>query len=62
MFFLYYASCSSIVIVKQCINHAMYDSNSDLGYKFAFYHYAYNIDIFCTMKHVVSKITRNELT
>ena len=49
-----------IVIVKQCINHAMYNSNSDLGYKFAFYRYAYNIDIFCTMKQ--SKITRNELT
>ena len=40
----------------------MYNSNSDLGYKFAFYRSAYNIDIFCTMKHAVSKITRNELT
>ena len=60
--FLYYASRSSNVIVKQCINHAMYNSNSDLGYKFAFYRYTYNIDIFCTMKHAVSKITRNELT
>ena len=40
----------------------MYNSNSDLGYKFAFYRYAYNIYIFCTMKHAVSKITRNELT
>ena len=40
----------------------MYDSNSDLGYTFAFYRYAYNIDVFCTMKHAVSKITRNELT
>ena len=58
--FLYYASRSSNGIVKQCINHAMY--NSDLGYKFAFYRYAYNIDIFCTMKHAISKITRNELT
>ena len=29
---------------------------------FAFYRYAYNIYIFCSMKHVVSKITRNELT
>ena len=27
----------------------MYDSNSDLGYKFAFYRYVYNIYIFCTM-------------
>ena len=33
----------------------MYDSNSDVRYKFAFYRYAYNIDIFCTMKHAVSK-------
>ena len=40
----------------------MYNSNSDLGYKFGFYRYAYNIYIFCTMKHTVSKITRNELT
>ena len=40
----------------------MYNSNYDLCNKFAFYHYAYNIDIFCTMKHAVSKITRNELT
>ena len=40
----------------------MYNSNSDLGYKFAFYHYAYNIDISCTMKHAISKITGNELT
>ena len=41
----------------------MYNSNSYLGYKFAFYRYAYNIDIFCTMKHgAVSKITKNELT
>ena len=40
----------------------MYNQNSDLGYKFALYRYAYNIDIFCTMKHAVSKITRNELT
>ena len=61
-YFLYYASRSSNVIVKQCINHAMYDSNSDLGYKFALYRYAYNIYVFCTMKHVVSKITGNELT
>ena len=60
--FLYYASRSSNVIVKQCINHAMYNSNSDLGYKFAFYRYDYNIDIFCTMKHAVSKITGNEMT
>ena len=59
--FLYYASRSSNRIVKQCIYYAMYNSNSDLGYKFAFYHYAYNIYIFCTMKHVVSKIIRNEL-
>ena len=63
---MYYASRSSNVIVKPCIkfiiNHAMYNYNSDLGYKFAFYRYAYNIDIFCTMKHAVSKITRNELT
>ena len=40
----------------------LYNSNFDLGYKFAFYRYAYNIDMFCTMKHAVSKITRNELT
>ena len=60
--FMYDASRSSNVIVKQCINHAMYNSNSDLGYKFAFYRYAYNIHIFCTMKHTVSKITGNELT
>ena len=40
----------------------MYDSNSDLGYKFAFYRYAYNIDVFCTVKHAISKITGNELT
>ena len=40
----------------------MYNSNSDLGYKFVFYRYAYNIYIFCTMIHAVSKITRNELT
>ena len=40
----------------------MYDSNSYLGYKLAFYRYAYNIDVFCTMKHVIRKITGNELT
>ena len=40
----------------------MYDYNSHLGYKFAFYRYANNIDVFCTMKHAISKITRNELT
>ena len=40
----------------------MYNSNSDLGYKFVFYRYAYNQDVFCTMKHAVSKITVNELT
>ena len=40
----------------------MYDSNSVLDYKFAFYRYAYNIDVFCTMKHAISKITVNELT
>ena len=57
-----YASHSSNVIVKQCINHAMYNYNFDLGYKFAFYRYVYNIDIFCTMKHAISKITGNELT
>ena len=51
-----------LLLIKQCIHHAMYNFNSDLGYKFAFYRYAYNIDIFCTMKHAVSKITRNELT
>ena len=50
----------SNVIVKQCINLAMYHSNSDLGYKFAFYRYAYNIDVFCTMKYALSKLTVNE--
>ena len=60
--FLYYASRSSNRIVRQCINYAMYNSNSDLGYKFAFYRYAYDIDISCTMKHAISKITGNELT
>ena len=40
----------------------MYNSNSDLSYKFAFYRYAYKMDVFCTMKHAISKITRNELT
>ena len=59
---MYYASRSSNVIVKQRINHTMYDSNFDLGYKFAFYRYAYNIDVFCTMKHAISIITVNELT
>ena len=44
------------------MNHVMYNYNSDLGYKVAFYRYAYNIDILCTMKHAVSNITRNELT
>ena len=38
----------------------MYDSNSDLGYKFAFYRY--NVDVFCTMKHGIIKITVNDLT
>ena len=60
--FLYYASRSSNRIVKQCINYAMYKYNSDLGYKFAFYRYAYNLDVFCTMKHAISKITKNEMT
>ena len=40
----------------------MYNSNSDLGYKFAFYRCAYNIYICCSMKHAISKITGNELT
>ena len=40
----------------------MYDSNSDLGYKFDFYRYAYNIDVFCTMKRAISRITVRELT
>ena len=40
----------------------MYNSNSDLGYKSVFYCYAYNIDVFCTMKHAISKITVNKLT
>ena len=40
----------------------MYNYNSDLGYKFARYRYAYNVDIFCTMKHAISKITGYELT
>ena len=40
----------------------MYNSNCELGYKFTFYRYAYNIDIFYTMKHAVSNITRNKLT
>ena len=39
----------------------MYDWNSDLVYKCAFYRYAYNIDVSCTMKHAISKITVNEL-
>ena len=49
MFFLYYANRSSNVIVMQCIIHAMYTYNSDLGYKFAFYRYTYNIYIFYAM-------------
>ena len=40
----------------------MYDSNSDLGYRFAFYRYAYNVDVFCTMKHAISKIAVFEFT
>ena len=56
---LYYGSRASNVIVKQCINHAMYNSKSDLGYKFDFYRSAYNIDAFCTIKHAISTITGN---
>ena len=33
-----------------------------IGYKFDFDCYAYNIDVFCTMKYAISKITGNELT
>ena len=40
----------------------MYYSNSDLVYNLAFYRYAYNIDVLCTMKHAISKITVNETT
>ena len=39
----------------------MYDSNSELGYKFVFYRYAYNLDVCCTMKHAISTITVKEL-
>ena len=51
-----------MLLFKQCINHAMYNSNSGLGYKFAFYRYAFNKDVFCTMKHAISKITVHALT
>ena len=34
----------------------MYDSNSDLGYNFFYYHYAYNIGVFCTMKQQKSSL------
>ena len=27
-----------------------------------FYRYDYNLDVFCTMKHAIGKITVNELT
>ena len=40
----------------------MYNSNSDLDNEFLFYRYAYNLDVFCTMKHAINKITVNELT
>ena len=40
----------------------MYNSNPDLGYTFTFYRYAYNLDVFCTMKYAISKITVIELT
>ena len=40
----------------------IYLNHSDSCYRFAFYRFAYNRDIFCTMKHVISKITGNELT
>ena len=60
-YIMHYASRSSNVIIKQCINHAMYHYNTDLGYKFASYHYAYNIDVFCTMNHAINKRTVNEL-
>ena len=55
---MHYASRSSNVIVKQCINHAMYNSNSDcLLFKAMLI-----ISMFCTMKHAISKITGNEMT
>ena len=40
----------------------MYDSNSDLCYNFYYYRNAYNLDIFCTMKHAINKLTVNKLT
>ena len=43
--FLLYAFNSTNDIVKTCIQSAMYNSNTCIGYKLAFYHYTYSLDM-----------------
>ena len=43
--FLLNAFNSTNDIVKTCIQSAMYNSNTCIGYKLAFYHYKYSLDM-----------------
>ncbi len=59
--FLWYAFRSSNRIVRMCMNNAMYNSNTNIGYKFAFYRYKFDLDMYKDINFSIARITKCSL-
>ena len=55
---LWYASRSHNIIIKTCIENAINDSNTGIGYKFAFYRYMYDLDMTCDLRCRLLRISK----
>ena len=60
--FLWRAFKSDNNIIYTCINNALCNSNSGLGYKLAFYRYRYNISMSDDFELRIAKISQCELS
>ena len=60
--FLWHAFRSDNNIIHTCINNALCNSNSGLGYKLAFYRYRYNITMSIDFELYIARISQCELS
>ena len=59
--FIWYTSRSNNTIVKNCFRNALYNSNTCIGYKLAFYRYKFDIDLSSNMKNSIARMSASEL-
>ena len=59
--FLFYAYRSPNVIVKTCINNAMYNANTPIGYKLSFYKNTFQLDMNTKLNVALKRIHATDI-